>query len=118
MSQVTDYGKQLLRKSVEDNWKYISVVNQADAEIFRAEVGVDTRATIIQDSVDNPVQVRVVVSGDDTEVTVSVTTVSGIKLYTQASGGTATVTSNITDFFFTSTDDELTINQTIEIPTI
>lgn len=119
MSEITDYGKELLRQYVQENWKYIAVLNESDAEIMRLDLlGTDTRTTVTADYETNPVTVQVVVNGDDAEVTVSETTVSKVQLFKVDADGTACVESTVTDFFFTSEDDELTINQTVEIPDI
>lgn len=117
MATVTSAGLAKLRNYVETNWKYVSIRTDADAELFRLEIGADARATVLSDGTVNPLILQVVLSGDDADVTIN-DVVGGIKVYDQASGGNSLVEGTITNFTFTDTDDELTIKQTIEIPEI
>jgi len=107
-------------KSLRDHvltWKYIAVIDDASAELMRIEIGDDARATVVSNGDTNPVTVQVVVSGDDAEITVG-DIVEGVALFAADTGGDALVSETVTSFEFESTDDELTINVTVEIPEI
>ncbi|MGE5436614.1 MAG: hypothetical protein ACM3O3_05250 [Syntrophothermus sp.] len=115
---ITAAGLTALRKYVQDNWKYVSILDGASAELLRLEIGVDARCTVYDDYTVNPLILQIVLSGDDLDITLG-DIVSGVSLYDVAVAGSALLTETLSsNFTFEYTEDELTIKVTIEIPDI
>ncbi len=111
----TSEGYKKLREEVA-SWTHIAIVNNSGTEAFRV-AKTDPRFSVISDASNNPYKFKVVISGNDSEVTIGTTTVKGIKLYNQATGGTALAEYTYPNpFYFNDTSDTCTLEITVEIP--
>ena len=113
-------GYQDLRDYVQANYKYIALVDNADNEVVRLEIGVDSRANWIHVAGANPLIVQVTVKGSDTEITepctlnkayLYKTTVSAVKM----AGGLHTPFT-IESGDLGSADDSMVLTYQFELP--
>lgn len=112
-------GYEDLRSYVQNNWKYVALINDSGTEVTRINIPNDSRASWTSGSGSNPLEVEVVVTGGDSDIDVQsngATTISKAASYKTSTGGSNLGDETLTNATLEASQDELTVTHTIEIP--
>lgn len=123
MGAITSDGYQDLRDRIQANWLYIEIRDASAAGVGGAAIvrlpESDSRVSWIHAGGAQALQLRVVLTGSDSDVPVPVTARSSA-IYKVASGGNALSAEVLTegDATINADADSVTITHTIEVPDI
>lgn len=110
MAQISTYGYSSIRQYAQTTWQYLEVQKQDGTPLKRFTLS--DGLTITQ--VGNTIEYVIIINGNDPLF--SNQTVSKSVIFDVATGGQAIAVESFTDFTFESTDDQLTIKHTIQVP--
>lgn len=107
-----------LRNYIQNNWTFISLVDDGGSESIRLEVGVDTNTSWSSDSSSNPLEASLTITGSDIQNAGGTLPVTLTKSQSHKDGTTSTVLAEdtYTNATLEASNDELTVTHTIEIP--
>lgn len=115
-TEITSAGYQSLRDFVQANWKFIELRDEVGSAILRLGTD-DARVTWEHTAGAQTLQLKMIVKGSDSEITLPRTFASSA-VYTSAEGGTELAMESFSDFTMEETGDELTVIHQLEIPQV
>ena len=118
MAATTSAGYQDLRDYIEANWQYIEIRDTGGAAIVRLPVS-DPRVEWVHSGGAQTLQLRVVLTGSDSDVPVPVTARSSA-IFKVASGGSAFGVETLAegDATISADPDNITITHSIQVPQV
>lgn len=123
-TEINDNGYESLRRfvderidSTDEEWNTIEIVDDTDTAILRVDTS-DSRLEYDSTEDDNPIVLRLEVSGDDSEISLP-ETISGFQVYYEDEDGSDVVDIiNFTDVTLEEEEDTLVVFAEIELPEI
>jgi hypothetical protein len=115
MPEITAAGYTSLRNHVASAWSFIAL-REGSTEHLRLPLS-DSRVSIESDGANNPVTVRVDLTGSDSDIDWPLT-IDGSALYDVASGGSILGSDTFAPFTFGSDADTLTVRHDVQVPQI
>lgn len=86
----TNAGDASLRDLIQQNWTYISIVDDAGNEVTRIEIAADSRVQWTNTPSNNPITLEIILKGDDADLTDQLpVTIERTELYDTSGGGDA-----------------------------
>jgi len=116
LAEINQDGYQSIRDFVQANWTYIELRDDTNTAILRLDP-TDSRVSFTHVAGSQTLELQIVVSGSDTEVTLPQTFASSA-IYDVASGGTAYSEESFTAFTMEGTSDQLTVKHQIQVPQV
>lgn len=107
-----------LRNYIQNNWTFISLVDDGGSEAIRLEIGVDADTSWSSGSASNPLEATLTITGDDIQNAGGSLPVTLTKSRSHKDGTTTTVLNEdtYTNATLEASNDELTVTHTIEVP--
>ena len=115
-TEITNAGYQSLRDFVQQEWTFIELRDEVGSAIVRLGVD-DERVSWTHDSNSQTLELRVVISGSDSEIELPRTFLSSA-IFKQAEGGEELAQESFSSFTMEGTGDELTVIHQLEIPQV
>ncbi|MEA0553766.1 hypothetical protein U1P98_07530 [Lysinibacillus irui] len=117
MAEITQLGYQGIRDYIEANWNFIELKDNLGAPIVRLSTA-DPRVTWTHSAGAQTLELSIVVTGSDAEVTLP-KTFAGSAIYTSAEATEAvTATESFSPFEMTMAEDQITVRHRIEVPQV
>jgi len=116
MAEITAAGYQTIRDYVQANWNYVEIRDDVGAAIMRIPTS-DPRCSWIHAPGAQVLQLQVVITGSDAEITLP-KTIAGAAMYNVATGGDALAVDTFTGATLEAPADQVKIVINIEIPQV
>lgn len=116
-SPIESAGYTDLRSYVESNWTTIALLDTSDTEITRIDLTSDSRVTLNSDSATNPLEYEILISGDDSDITLPVT-IDTTEVYKSSGATTRMGADTYADATLQNSGDELVLTHQIALPQI
>lgn len=115
-TEITSAGYQSLRNFVQSTWTHIELRDEVGSAILRLDVD-DSRVSWEQLAGAQTLELKIIVKGTDSEVTLPRTFASSA-IFSQASGGEELAMESFSPFTMEASGDELTVIHQLEIPQV
>ncbi|WP_346234446.1 hypothetical protein MKY04_12010 [Lysinibacillus telephonicus] len=116
MAEIKTAGYQAIRDYIQANWKFIELRDDNGVAVLRADT-TDSRVTFTHQAGSQTLELQIVVTGSDSDITLPQTFAS-CAIYDVAVDGTAFSEENFTSFTMEGTGDQLTVKHQIQIPQV
>lgn len=112
--EASEAGYQSIRDFIEDNWVYLSAIDENDEEVTRVGVS-DDRFTWIHDAGDQVLEIELELSGSDADVPTP-TTFEASEVFEVSSGGDGLGKDSWAQASVATDEDVVTIFHRIQVP--
>lgn len=116
MAEITQAAYQDLRGHIQSNWQYIELQDDVGTPIVRLSPS-DSRVTWTHVADSQTLQLQVVITGSDSEITLPTTFAKSV-IYNVASGGNPISEEVFEAFTMTQAEDQLTVTHSIQVPQV